>query len=122
NLTNVNEAPVVNAAGPFTLGENVANGTAVGAPITATDVDAGSTFTWGITTGNTGNAFAINAATGQLTVLTSAALNFEVTPSFTLTVQATDNGTPALSGTTFVTVNLTDVATVDFVQSPGGTV
>ena len=39
----------------------------------------------------------------------SAALDFETTPTFSLTVQVTDNGSPALSGTATVTVNLTNV-------------
>jgi hypothetical protein len=107
NLTNVNEAPVVTAA-TFSLAENSANGTAVGT-VTATDPDAGTTLTYSITGGNTGGAFAINAATGAITVATSAALNFETTPSFSLTVTATDNGTPALSGSNTITINLTNV-------------
>ena len=109
NLTNVNEAPTVNAAGPFSIAENLATGTIVGTALTASDVDAGSVFTWAITGGNTGSAFGINASTGQLTVLTSAALNFETTPSFSLTVTATDNGATPLSGSRAVVVNLTNV-------------
>ena len=85
NLTNVNEAPVVNAA-TFTVNENSANGTVVGT-VTFADPDAGQTGTFSITAGNTGGAFAINAGTGQITVATTAALNFEVTPTFSLTVQ-----------------------------------
>ncbi len=37
-------------------------------------------------------------------------LNFELKPSYTLVVRVTDNGTPVLSGTANITVNLTDVA------------
>jgi hypothetical protein len=109
NLTNVNEAPVVNPA-TFAVNENSANGTVVGT-VMFTDPDAGQTHTFSITAGNTGGAFAINAGTGQITVATTAALNFEVTPSFSLTVQVTDNGVPApvLSGTATITVNLTNV-------------
>jgi VCBS repeat-containing protein len=109
DLTNVNEAPVVNA-NTFTLAENSANGTTVGT-VVAVDLDAGqtATLTYSITGGNTNNGFAIDANTGVITVANSAALDFEVTPSFSLTVQATDNGTPALSGTNSITINLTDV-------------
>jgi large repetitive protein len=107
NLTDVNEAPVVNPA-TFTLPENSPNGTTVGT-VTATDPDAGQTKTFSITAGNTGGAFAINASTGQLTVANSAALDFETTPTFGLTVQVTDNGVPPLSGTATITVNLTNV-------------
>ena len=103
----VNRAPVP-SGGPFSLSENSPNGTSVGT-VTAGDPDAGQTHAFVITgSGNTGGAFAINSG-GQITVANSAALDFETRPSFTLTVQVTDNGTPAMSGTTTVTVNLTDV-------------
>jgi hypothetical protein len=107
NLTNVNEAPTVNAA-TFSLAENSANGTAVGT-VSASDPDAGQTRTFSIVSGNTGGAFAINATTGAITVANAAALNFEGTPSFALVIRATDNGSPALSGTATVTINLTNV-------------
>jgi VCBS repeat-containing protein len=108
NLNNLNEAPVLAASGPYALPENSANATVVGT-VNATDVDAGQTITYSITGGNTGGAFAINAASGQITVANSAALNFEATPSFTLTIQATDNGSPNLSDSDTYTINLSDV-------------
>jgi VCBS repeat-containing protein len=107
SLTNVNEAPVVNTA-MFTVPENSANGTVVGT-VTFTDPDAGQSHTFAIAGGNTGGAFALNPTTGQLTVATSAALDFETTPSFSLTIQVTDNGTPPLSGSATITVSLTNV-------------
>ncbi|MEP6889825.1 MAG: cadherin-like domain-containing protein, partial [Nitrospirota bacterium] len=61
---------------------------------------------YSITAGNTGGAFAINAATGAITVANSAALDFETTPSFTLTVQASDG---TLSDTAAITVNLNNL-------------
>ncbi|MGH8592219.1 MAG: cadherin domain-containing protein, partial [Gammaproteobacteria bacterium] len=106
NLTNVNEAPVP-SGGPFSLPENSANGTPVGT-VAANDPDAGQTHTFTITAGNTGGAFAIDNS-GQITVAAVAAVNFELNPVFTLTVQATDNGSPVLSGTAPVTVNLLNV-------------
>src|SRR5262249_7116228 len=54
-------------------------------------------------------AFAISSSTGQLTVANSAALDFETTPTFSLTVQVTDNGSPALSSAATVTINLGNV-------------
>ncbi|QIX59831.1 T9SS type A sorting domain-containing protein [Hymenobacter sp. BT18] len=103
----LNNAPVISAQ-TRTVSENAPNGTSVGAAIAATDPD-GNTLTYAITGGNTGGAFAINASSGQLTVANSAALDFETTPSFALTVQVTDNGTPASSASATVTVNLIDV-------------
>jgi hypothetical protein len=66
-------------------------------------------LTYAITAGNTGGAFAINASSGQITVANSAALDFETTPSFSLTVQVTDDGSPALSTSAPVTILLTNV-------------
>ncbi len=115
NLTNVNEAPVVTST-TFSLNENSANGTAVGT-VSASDPDAGQTRTFAITAGNTNNAFAINPTTGALTVNNSAAINFEATPTFSLTITATDNGTPVKSGSATVTVNLTNVNEAPVVTS-----
>ena len=106
-VTNVNEAPVI-AIQTFSLAENSATNTVVGT-VAASDPDAGQTLTYAITAGNTGGAFAINSSSGQLTVANPAALNFEVTPSFALIVQVTDNGSPASSAAATVTVNLTNV-------------
>ncbi len=113
NLTNVNEAPVVTAA-TFSLAENSPNGTAVGT-VSASDPDAGQTRTFSIVSGNTNGAFAINASTGAITVANVAALDFETTPVFNLTVRATDNGSPALFGQAVVTINLTDIVEIQAV-------
>ena len=102
-----NVTPVVDPA-TFSLPENSPNGTSVGT-VTFTDPDAGQTHTFAITAGNAGGAFAIDPTTGQITVANSAALDFEVTPVFNLTVQVTDNGSPVASGSATVTVDLTDV-------------
>lgn len=128
-LTDVNEQPTINSP-TFVVAENTANGTAIGS-VVGSDVDAGQTLTYAITGGNTGGAFAINPATGQITVANSSVLNFEVNPVFVLTVTAMDNGVPALtSANGFVTINLTDQpetpvvtgATVNLPEnSPAGT-
>jgi VCBS repeat-containing protein len=104
-VTDVNETPVVQAA-TFGLAENSPNGTVVGTA-TYNDPDAGQTGTFAITAGNTDGAFAIHASSGQITVANSAALDLEVNPTFDLNVQVTDNGTPVLSGSNTITVNLT---------------
>src|SRR4028119_2496037 len=98
--------PPAPTGGPFSVAENSPNGTVVGT-VSANDPNAGQTHTFSIVSGNTGNAFTIDSSTGQITVANSAALDFDTTPSFTLTIQATDNGTPNLSGTGTVVVNLT---------------
>ena len=86
----------------FMVAENSATGTAVGT-VSATDPN-GDILSYSITAGNPGNAFAIGPSTGAITV--AAGLDFETTPSYELTVEATD-GTNAASAT--VVVSVTDV-------------
>ena len=108
NVTDVNEAPVITAqTAPFSIEENAAAGTAVGT-VAATDQDEGDDdLTFAITNGNTNEAFQIDNM-GAITVKTPAALDFETTPTFTLTVQVSDDEN--LSSDAEITVNLTDVA------------
>ena len=101
------QAPVISPQ-TFSIAENSANNTVVGT-VAASDLDAGQTLTYAITAGNTGGAFSLSSTTGQLRVANSGALNFESTSSYSLTVQVTDNGSPASSGNTTITVNLTNV-------------
>jgi hypothetical protein len=107
NLTNVNEAPAILPA-TFSIAENSAASTSVGT-VSGTDPDVGQSKTFSIISGNTGNAFAINSTTGAITVANSGPLNFEVTPTFNLVVQVTDNGSPSISRTAAITINLTNV-------------
>ena len=106
-INNVNEAPTISAQ-TRSIAENSPNGTAVGAPLTASDPNANTTLTYSITGGNgTGSgAFAFGSG-GQLTVADVAQLDYETTPTFTLTVRVSDG---RLTSSAAVTVNLTDVA------------
>ncbi|MDB5391734.1 MAG: hypothetical protein JWM11_7380, partial [Planctomycetaceae bacterium] len=112
-VTPVNDiTPVfVNASPTFSLPENSAVGTLVGT-VSATDGDQPpQTLTYSITSGNSTGAFTINSLTGQITVANSVPLDFEATNRFTLTVQVSDNGTPAArTANATVVVNLTNVA------------
>lgn len=92
----------------FSVVENSAVGTVVGT-VVAGDPDPASPLSYAITAGNTNSAFAINAATGQITVSNPAALNFEVTPTFALTVTVTDSTIPETSDSATMTINLTDI-------------
>ena len=104
-----NTAPVISAQ-LFTVDENSAAGTAVGAVIaTDPDVAVGQFLTYAITGGNLSGAFAIDPATGQLTVVDPTLLDFEVNPSFALTIQVTDSGPGGFSDTATVTIDLNDV-------------
>ncbi|MCW5738318.1 MAG: VCBS repeat-containing protein, partial [Enhydrobacter sp.] len=96
----------------FTVPENLAAGAVVGT-LTATDFDAGDMLGYAITAGNTdpdgdGNdAFAIDAATGQITVNDRDDLDHETTPTFNLTATVTDAG--GLSDAAAVTIHIADV-------------
>lgn len=104
-VANVNEAPVM-TANTFNVAEGTAQGISIGT-LAATDPDANQLLTYTITAGNTNDAFAIEG--NELRVNNSAALDYATSPSFTLTVQATDSGNPALSSSATITVNVTDV-------------
>lgn len=105
-ITNDDAAPVVTAGQSFTVFENRPTGTAVGT-VAATD-DVGTVFQgWAIVGGNTGGAFAINPATGEISVANPAALDFETTPTFTLSVTVSDGSNTSLP--VDVTIDLSDV-------------
>ena len=72
SVTEVNQSPVI-INQTFSIAENSPNGQQVGV-VVASDPDAGQTLTYSIISGNTNNAFAINAGTGALSVNNSAAL------------------------------------------------
>ena len=102
-ITAVNDGPTA-ADATVSLAENSPNGTVV-ATVVASDVDADS-LSFSINSGNAGEAFAISS-TGVITVANSAALNFEVTPNFTLLVRVSDGNGGNVIAT--ITINLTDV-------------
>ncbi len=99
-----NISPVI-VAQTFSMPENSVNGTVIGT-VVATDPDAG-TLIYAITSGNTGNVFAINSATGELTV--AGALDYESTTTYTLKISVTDNGTPPKTSEAFITVDILDL-------------
>ena len=105
NVTNVNEAPTNISASASSVAENAASGTTV-ATLSATDIDAGETFTYTLIsgTGDTDNAsFTISGST----LRTAAVFDFETKSSYSVRVRVTDAG-----GLTFekvFTIGVTDV-------------
>ncbi len=100
-VTNLNDnAPVLADANP-NVNENEANGTSV-IDLNATDAD-NSTLTYSITAGNVAGKFAIDANSGEIT--TAAALDYETTAQYILTVRVTD-GVANTDAT--ITVNVID--------------
>ena len=98
-----NHSPVISNTSAVSLAEDVSTGTSV-ATVSASDAES-ETITYSITAGNTGNAFTINSSTGAIT--TAAALDYETTTSYSLTITATDAW--GNTTTTTQTVNVTDV-------------
>ena len=92
------------------IDETLGNGAEV-ARVSARDDDgttANNTVGYSITAGNTNNVFDIDD-NGVITVLDANALDFETTPSYTLTITATDNGSPAMTDTATVTITVNDI-------------
>ncbi|KAG8507314.1 Protocadherin-23 [Galemys pyrenaicus] len=77
--------------------------------ILATDLDSGlnGLIEYSILSGNHGDAFEVDKLSGVIT--TNSVLDRELTASYSLIVQATDKGTPRLSGTTVVKIQVTDI-------------
>jgi len=100
-----NLPPVIGDAG-FALAENASVSTIVGV-VTGTDPDVGDVLTYSISGGNTGSVFLVNSSTGEIT--TAAALDYETAAQYLLTVTVTDDGSPALSDTASVTIDLLDI-------------
>ncbi|WP_343845652.1 cadherin repeat domain-containing protein, partial [Vreelandella titanicae] len=64
-----------------------------------------NSVSYSIKSGNTGNAFTIDGATGEITLSDTSQLDASATGSYTLSVQATDGNT---ASTQDVTINVTD--------------
>lgn len=106
-VTDVNEAPVLlNMVSGGTVAENSANGTVV-AQLRGGDVDAGSVLTYSLID-NAEGRFAIDPATGVITVANSTLLDFETATSHTILASVTDAG--GLSYSPYFTITVADLA------------
>lgn len=72
----------------------------------ASDLDEGSNGEVRYSLSGSGDVFAIDPYTGWITTLVT--LDRETIPFYTMTTIATDNGTPALSTSAIVIINLVD--------------
>ncbi|MPZ51882.1 MAG: tandem-95 repeat protein, partial [Acidimicrobiia bacterium] len=97
-----NPQPPVAQNATFSIAEDTAVGSSVGS-VDASDPD-GDSLSFDITSGNTGDAFVIDQANGEITV--AAVLDFETIPSYTLTVEVAASG-DTVDAT--ITINITDV-------------
>ena len=105
-VTDVNEAPRFPATetGDRSVAEDTEAAQDIGAPVAASDPDAGDTLTYTLT-GDDAASFAIDSSSGQLQ--TKAALDYETKSSYSVTVTAADPST--LSDTITVTITVTSV-------------
>ena len=96
----------------FSVTEHSPVGTLVGT-VLATDSDAPPlALSYAITAGDANGVFAIDPATGQITVANMLLLDYCRQSTYNLTVQVSDNGDPSQSATGVVTVNLIEVTPV----------
>ena len=104
-----NEPPVFTPIEPdlHDVDENTVAGVNIGEPVTATDPE-GDTLTYSLDADGAAS-FDIGASSGQLQ--TKAALDFETTPNYSVTVTATDTG--AATDTIIITI------TVNNLDEPG---
>ncbi len=87
------------------VAENASNGVSLG----TVSLDAGDddSISFNIDAGNTGNAFAIDSFSGEITVNDTTAIDFEASPVFGLTVSVIDDTGNSSSAT--VTINVSDI-------------
>ncbi|MCF7834387.1 MAG: cadherin domain-containing protein [Candidatus Pacebacteria bacterium] len=90
----------------LSIAETATAGASVGT-VSATDQNSVDSISYSITAGNTGNIFEISSTTGAITLASGVTLDYDVTPSYTLTVQALDNGSSPLSDTATVNISVT---------------
>ena len=110
DVTNVNDnAPLINDV-TTSVAEDAVNTTAVtnlNEANTGNDTDLdGQALTYTITAGNADGIFAIDGATGEITVSNNTNLDYETTQQYILTVEATDGSN---SDTAAVTIDVTNV-------------
>ncbi len=89
----------------LSIEENSANGSHVGF-VTTEDSDAGETFSYSLID-SAGGRFAVNSATGEVTVANGTLLDYDTATSHNITVRVTDSG--GLTYDETLTINLTNV-------------
>jgi|GEM_PF-1308824 len=106
NITDLNEAnaPVINDQ-VFSIAELSAANALVGT-VVATDPN-NDPLTFAIVSGNTSDAFLVNAGSGELRINNADAVDFETNPEFELTLSVSD---ATVSSFATITVNVTNVA------------
>ena len=118
----VNSAPVfpTSETGRREVGENIAAGDPIGAPVVATDLNEGDDVVNDpleyFLGGTDADSFTIDAATGQVSLATGVALDYETKRSYSVTVEVTDghdelgdDDMDTIDARRSVTITVTDV-------------
>ena len=103
----INVPPVADDA-TFELMPYVVDGTIVG-QVAASDPDPQDVLTFAIVAGNEDGAFEIHAETGTIRIADASALDFDLHPTYVLSVEVSDAGTPSLSDSATVMIQNIDV-------------
>ena len=103
-ISAVNDAPTSIGLSSIDIAENSPGGAIVGT-LSVSDVDQGDSAVYTITGGTGADKFVINGS--NLEVAANADLDYEQSPSFTLEIEAVDNG--GLSTTQTFDINLLDI-------------
>ena len=101
---------VINNQALPAIKENLPMGTVIGTLVTDAALP-GQQYAFSIIGGNLGGAFAINPLTGEISVANPAAIDWEITTQFKLTVQVAVDGQVLRANTATVTMNVIDVTT-----------
>ena len=115
-VTDINDETPACGGNPYTMSvaEDASVNDAVGSVSGCTDddVDVNNVLlVYAIVSGDTNNHLDIDSATGLISV--NAALDYETTKVYYLVVEVEDSGSPALTGTAYVTVAVTPVNEYD---------
>ena len=107
DVIDINEGPSISDA-TGSVDELSSSGDTVSVSLTAVDVDRDEVLSFSIVGGNSFSAFAIDPVTSVITVDNTTAVDYEIFTSFSLTVRASDDGTPPLHDDATVTINVVD--------------
>lgn len=106
-------APTDGDSAANVVSEDASNGTAVaGLALGVIDPDAGQTLTWSLLD-NAGGRFAIDTATGVVTVADATKLNFEAASSHQITAQVSDGIAASSASFTIAVTNIAPSAPAD---------
>ena len=104
NINDLNDLPVISSGSTGSVAENAAI-SSVAYDAAASDPDAGDTLSFSLV-GTDASVFKIDADDGEIRLKSSA--NFEAKNSYSVTIVATDSGSPSASISKAVTINVTD--------------